>query len=102
TLVLVLPYTSTSAEDRRIREFEDTIDVTLYPESVTDEYVGSYEGHEKVTNEYRMFLSCPDADRLFEHIRNHIETLNWRSRIQVYLRYGEMYDKEAFEKLHVI
>jgi len=63
------------------------------------EYLGSYEGHEVIDGEYRVFLSCPDVDKLWTHLKQDLENLQWQKEISVTRRFGGLYDKKAEEKV---
>lgn len=103
TLVLMLPLRGTAKEKRLIRDFENALDSTLRVDRIDANYLGSYEGSDdSVGKECRLFLSCPDVDRLLKHIRADIENLSWPSDIKVCSRYGGMYEEGAKEVFSVI
>tara|TARA_R110002020_G_scaffold152493_1_gene330329 strand:+ start:269 stop:880 length:612 start_codon:yes stop_codon:yes gene_type:complete len=102
TLVLILPVHDTTEENHRIKEFEDTIDKKLQTNYIGKEYYGTYEGHEYLNNEYRMYFTCPDVDKLLYHILNELKKLKWPSKIKVCRRYGRMYEVSAFENISFI
>ncbi len=102
TLVLILPVRHTAEEKKRINAFEDALDARLRVEAPDSEYIGSYEGYEMIANEYRMFFSCPDVDRLFAHIRDDVDAFQWPAKIQVCRRYGRMYETKIREEMSLI
>jgi len=72
SLIVVLPVKGKkpdAKERRAIKKFEDDLDAQLVIQSLDAPYFGSYEGSENPPGEFRMFLSCPDADRLEEKLR---------------------------------
>jgi hypothetical protein len=102
TLVLVLPLSGRADEAAKINNFESILDLRLHVDSLQSEYIGSYEGNEFIGEECRLFLSCPDVDRLLDHIQINIEQLQWASKIRVYRRYGRLYETEVEEKVTTI
>jgi hypothetical protein len=101
TLVLLLPI-SGSHENNRIAAFENAMDARLRVESLESEYFGSYEGHDIVENEYRMFFSCPDVDRLLDYIRDDVRQLQWSTEIKVCRRYGRIYETNIRKEMSSI
>jgi len=99
TLVLAIPLSGAVGEMHTLETFEAAIDAKLKPVSLEDVYYGSYEGRERHDAEYRMFLSCPDVDLLFEFLRSTIESLNWPTGVTVWKRFGRMYEVDAREQL---
>ncbi len=61
-------------------------------------YFGRLEGSEPFKGEYRLYFSCPDADKLVDHLRSWLHHLDWPGSVQVVKRYGEMRDEEAREE----
>lgn len=96
TVVLVLPTTDVKIGDR-INEFEKEIDSHLSQVALDQEYFGVYEGHDQLSHEYRMFFSCPDADKLLDRLRGKVKELNWPAAITAYRRYGNMHEPNAKE-----
>ena len=102
TLVLALPLHGTSEESTKINLFENRLDERLKVESLQSEYLGTYEGSEFVGEECRLFLSCPDVDRLLNYLRTDIEQFQWHDSMKIYRRYGRLYQTEAKEKMTMI
>jgi hypothetical protein len=46
----------------------------------------------------RIFLTCPDCDRLVEKLLPYLRQLPWPRAYQVVKRYGEYVDEEAREE----
>jgi hypothetical protein len=99
TLVLVLDTSGVTDSDRRIENFEYEVDSLLQPSTLNEEYFGVYEGHDQFADEYRMFLSCPDPDRLLGHLLPKIRGLNWPNEIKAYRRYGRIHQTNVKEEI---
>ena len=102
TLVLILKRTCEAGESTKIADFEDSLDRKLRPVSLSTDYRGSYEGHDNNVGKYRMFFSCPDADKLLDYLKLEIKGLEWPSGVTVCRRYGRMCESDAREKTTVI
>jgi len=99
TLLFRLPQSGGPDESSKFQSFEDRLDQRLRVSSLDSEYLGSYEGHEVIDGEYRVFLSCPDVDKLWTHLKQDLENLQWQKEISVTRRFGGLYDKKAEEKV---
>lgn len=100
SLIVVLPVKGKkpdAKERRAIKKLEDELDAQLVIHSLDAPYFGSYEGSEKPPGEFRMFLSCPDADRLEEKLRPWFTHLEWPDTIRVAKRYHEYCDEDVPE-----
>jgi hypothetical protein len=98
-VTLVMAGTAPAADEKELLEnIEDQVDGQLAVSAVDAPYFGSYEGHDIVEREYRMFLSCPDADALVKKLLPWLKELRWPGKIHVLKRYGEMYNDKAKEK----
>jgi len=86
-----------AGERKRLKRLEDELDAQLIVSSLDAPFLGWYEGSDKVAGEFRMFLSCPDADRLEEHLRPWLTCLEWSESVRVVKRYGQMHDSDASE-----
>jgi hypothetical protein len=75
------------------------LDVRLAIPSHDAPYFGRFDGHELASGEYRMFISCPDASALVEKLLPLLSALNWKGRVTVMKRYGEMRDASAREEV---
>ena len=82
-----------------LSKIEDELDKILLITSKDMPYYGSYEGHDIVGNEYRMFLSCPSADALVAKLISWLEVINKSIKCIVVKRYGSMRDQDAKEQL---
>lgn len=78
----------------------DSLDALLAdPNAAYDAPVyGNLAGDEPVKGEHRLFLNCPDADRLVAHLKPWLHYLDWPGPIVVVKRYGELYDENAREE----
>lgn len=102
SLVVVIPFDGSFEQRAAISEFENAIDRRLGVADLEQRYYGSYSGHDEVDDAYRMFFTTPDAETLFAYLRKEISSLSWSNRINVFLRFGNMYDKDALEELRII
>ena len=101
-LVVMLPLKEKKPnleEKRAIKRLENELDAQLKVTSLDAPFFGWYEGNDKVPGEFRLFLSCPDADRLEEKLRPWLICLTWPVTIRVMKRYGDMHDPNARESL---
>jgi hypothetical protein len=100
TLVIVLILENNNIkqyEKEQIVLFENALDSELMIPSIESKYYGNYVGHDIVNNEYRIFLSCPDVDLLFQKIKHLINTSQWSGNIILIKRYGKINDPDAKE-----
>lgn len=102
TLVLRIPLEGTPDERNPILALEQVLDSRLLPDSLEDRYIGSYEGFECVTGEYRLFFSCPDAEKLLRYIEEDVRNLEWRRPVIVCLRFGGMHEANVREVISEI
>ncbi len=101
TVVVLLPLEDKEPsvdEQVHIAQLEDNLDHVLKVEALSDEYYGRYVGHDISRKQYRMFLSCPDADRLFAKLQPWLTSLDWPQKVKCVRRYGSMYDTDARQK----
>jgi hypothetical protein len=102
-VILILKQNRPSrAEKKQIARFEDELDAQLAVPSLDAPYFGSLEGDDKVAGEYRLFLSCPDANQLVEKLRPWLIGLDWPGDFHVIKRYGTLHDEDAPEELVVL
>jgi hypothetical protein len=87
----------TPSEMLRIEAFEDRLDALLAISSLDAPYHGRYEGNDLVPNEFRLFLSAPDAEALAKMILEPVNGLNWPRKILLTTRHGEMWEYNARE-----
>lgn len=100
TVVLRLPLakkTPNVNEKQLLNGLLDRLDALL-DEKMPGPYYGSLEGHSKQKGEIRVFLSCPNCDRLLEKLRPELVKLRAAWPIQVVKRYGEMRDRNCREE----
>ena len=86
------------AEKKQFKVLGDELDILLSLSSPDDEVFGLYEGDEEHDGEYRLFLSCPDTDKLIKRLRPWLENLDWLGNVYAMKRYGNMYDEDAEEE----
>jgi hypothetical protein len=86
-----------AVERKLLKHLENELDAQLAVPSLEAPFFGCYEGSDKVAGEFRMFLSCPDADRLVEKLHPWLSCLSWASTVRVLKRYGDMHDPDAEE-----
>jgi hypothetical protein len=104
TVVIRLPLADPKAtapapdEEKRIAQIESDLDVMLVNVNSTAPAVGSREGRDEVVGEARVFITCPDAAALVEHIRRLLKRLRWPGGFRVLKRYGEFVDPDAREQ----
>lgn len=88
-------------ETERVEKIMDEIDSLLYNPTAKQDasHYGSLEGHEHTKGEFRLFLSCPNADTLVERLRPWLAKLTWKEPVRVLKRYGEYVDLNCREEL---
>jgi len=86
---------ATAAEEQRVEAIMDELDALLLERKSEERPVGDLNGHEPVSGEYRLFLTCPDVDILVKKLRPWLETFEWPGPIQVLKRYGRFDDGNA-------
>lgn len=105
TLVLFLQLKQSkpnSVEKKKLKKLEAELDAQLMINSLESAFFGSYEGCDLLNHEYRLFLSCPDADRLRTKLGPWLNQIDWLDEVYVMSRYGNMYDEDAEEELEKI
>lgn len=86
-----------NTEKGLISAFEDELDALLFTPSINSKYFGSYEGHDIVDGEYRIFVCGPDVDDLAMKIERLLLNLTANFEILVTKRYGGMFDINSEE-----
>jgi hypothetical protein len=77
----------------------DEIEEEIYePDAGAEGFYGEVEGHDVVPHEVRIFLSCPDCDRLVERLLPYLRKLPWPRTYQVVKRYGEFVEMGVREE----
>ena len=61
-------------------------------------YFGNLETHEFVSNEARLYFSCPDADELAKKLKPRVQSLEWPDQKWLLKRYGDFTDMHATEE----
>jgi hypothetical protein len=90
----------TSDERRRAEAILDELDEKLLSRTSKTAVIGSLEGHEFVKRDFRIFLSCPDADALAKMLLPWLRKVKWdKPGVQGIKRYGEYVDPEAREEV---
>lgn len=97
TLVIRFPFEGRAIERRKINRLENIIDEILLNVINSGRYKGVYEGSDEVDNEFRMYLSCPNARKLLDEIREELRAVSWHSEITVCLRKGHLFNENAVE-----
>lgn len=100
TVVLMFPTveaTPSAAEKQRLSQLMDELDAIFAKANSKKNYLGSLEGDDGVKSELRLFLSCPDADALVEHLAKWRNTVSWKDA-KILKRYGEITDPDCKEK----
>ena len=102
TVIITLNFSTQSRLESKknlISKSEDALDRVLAVKEIDDKYYGTYEGHDVVDNQYRIFISCPNADELIEKLSSDwLKDLNY-ANVQLYKRLGGMYDEDAIVEL---
>ena len=104
TVVLQLLLTGqkpNTAEKSHIKRIEDDLDAQLAVKSLDEPFFGVYEGSDIANGEFRVFLCCPDANRLVQKLDPWLRRIGWKSGLRVFKRFGDLRDvnapEEAFE-----
>ncbi|GEM_PF-2153433 len=75
--------------ERLVQALEEKLDV----ESASDPYYGSVETTEFARGEFRIFCTCPDADKLADFLYESLVRADWDGEIEVIKRYGDLYTR---------
>lgn len=105
SLVIVFPLDGAkpdSEEDRKLNEYGQRLNATLAVQSMDDPYFGSYELSDIEEQRFRMFMSCPDVDRLVLKLAKWLNQIDWPVNFYVCKRYGDLYDPDVPEALATI
>lgn len=100
TLVIALILSKnkpTANENKQIKKIENELDSLLSVSNINDFYFGSYEGHDLVEGEYRMFVNCPNVDLLEKKVFTWMSNLEWSGKFRAIKRYGKMNEINAVE-----
>lgn len=104
-LVIILQFKKTkpnASEKRIVKQIEDELDAQLIIPSLDSPYFGSYEGIDTIDGEFRLFLSCPDVERLVLKLDPWLNQIEWPSNVYIMKRYGEIHDADAEETVEQI
>ncbi len=105
TLVLILPIRGRkldSKEKKEVNKIEDEIDAQLVISSLNSPYFGSLEGNDIVGNQYRIFITTPDVERLVMKLQPWLDSLVWREPIGMLKRFGNLHDVDAVEEFSML
>ncbi|MES2788521.1 MAG: DUF1629 domain-containing protein [Planctomycetota bacterium] len=86
-------------EKKRISQIENDLDAQLIVSSLAAPFFGTYEGSDTVDNQYRMFVTCPDVERLASKLMPWLESVRQSDEIVVFQRFGDLHDPDAPEKM---
>lgn len=76
-----------SKEEReRIREIEKELDGMLYTTTLSTPFWGCLEGRRGFKGMVRLYLSCPNAEKLFQKLSHWLKELKWSPRPVAVLR----------------
>lgn len=104
SVVIHLPLSKskpTAAEKEKLTQLLDELDSVLYNplEDRDAPYFGSLEGYDWHAGEYRVALSCPDADALVEALRPWLRGTTWGRKVTLVKRSGEYFDDDCPEEI---
>lgn len=103
SLVLYLPMHGTrltNDERKKISRIENELDAILFVDSLNAPYFGCLEGRRTSKGSIELYISCPDADRLFQKLRVWLRSLGWSHRPRVFLK-KVPYDRTPVEQTEV-
>lgn len=89
-------------EKKQIKKLENELDALLKVTSLNTPYFGSYEEYDIANNEYRLFISGPDAKKLELKLLPWLNSIKWKKPVSAIKRYGNIHDIEAKEDPIVI
>jgi len=105
SLVLLIPLRGRKPdkiEGQAIMKIEDDIDAQLTLPFLSETYFGSLEGTDVVEQQYRIFLTTPDVEKLTIKLRPWLDSLTWFQPVGVLKRFGELHDVDAIEELNML
>jgi len=88
-LILKLPLEGlklSKEEKTRIAEIEDDLDAILFTPTLESPYFGSLEGKKTSKGVTKIYLSCPNSQKLFQKLADWLNTLEWSPRPKVIVR----------------
>lgn len=100
-LVILFPLSGkkpSAKEKKRISEVEKQLDVQLMVPSMTAPFFGSYKGSDSFENHYRMFVTCPDVEKLAQKLMPWLNFIHQADEIIAVKRYGDLNDPDAPEE----
>lgn len=86
SIVICFRIENLQIERKRIASIEDAIDAHLFVPSSASPYFGALEGKRTSKGITRLYLSCPNAERLFEKLRPWLQTIEQPSKPRVFLK----------------
>jgi len=102
TLVVILSLSGeqpNAREKQHIKRLEDELDALLGTPTLKSTYFGTYSGTDITEGEYRMFVTCPNVDKLCDKMLDYLQNLHWPGKACAIKRYGRMYDAKAKEAI---
>lgn len=82
-------------ERASLEQILDELDQILIDVNSEKEPVGTVDGFSCVEGNIEVWMSCPDADALANHLTSWLNRLKWRNGFTLVKRYGERIDCEA-------
>lgn len=87
-----------ACEEELATKIKESLEKMLKQATLNDPYWGFVEATEFQDGEFRIFCTCPDCERLADHLSTWMIDLPWESEVMFIKRYGNLYDQEAKEK----
>lgn len=90
SMIIELPMQGTkptSEEKKKIEKLENEIDAQLMVRHLDIGYFGSLEGKRTIQCVTSLFLSCPNAENLFEKLRPWLRSIEWPAKPRILLRH---------------
>lgn len=89
---------ASAAEKKRISQIENELDAQLMVMSLTAPYFGNYKGSDTFENHYRMFVTCPDAEKLARKLMPWLKCTYQTDQIIAVKRFGDLNDPDVPEE----
>ncbi len=88
-------------EKKLAEHIQASLIATLRVRSLRERYLGSVQTAEFSNGEFRVFCTCPDCEKLGDHLADWLDTVPWDCDIAIIKRFGNLFDKKAKEE-HVL
>jgi hypothetical protein len=85
-------------EEELATKIKESLEQMLKQATLDEPYWGFVEATEFQDGEFRIFCTCPDCERLADHLSTWMIELPWESEVMFIKRYGNLYDQKAKEK----